>query len=285
MLPYTDGGWQPLLGEGEMLVYSLNVGKTALYRVQMLVRSAKDCSVSLEIGGQTLTTLLDCEMPGRVDVGEVKLQAGFTDMRVTVTGGEAVIGEWAIFPCAQQEQLEYSGLALCHAVRQIEGGALLPSEGGFINRMEGLQMDRPIQALGILGDRYHTGSHVEADVVFRGDGDGNAAGLFVRLSQDSYYPDQVIVGHRGYFFGFDRQKARISRMNFNEMVLAECDCPLAIETSYRLAASVIGGELRLWLDGKLVLIAHEDNPLPYGSMGVGSFGARVTFTRMAIDAQ
>ena len=107
-------------------------------------------------------------------------------------------------------------------------------------------------------------AHVQGDVI-----DLHAeqnAGLFLRLSEHSAYPDQIPDAYRGYYVGFDLQTVTIRRLNFGTRVLAEGRCPLRAETPYRIRAAIRGGTIRVWVDGAQVLQTTEDDTLPFGCM-------------------
>ena len=280
-----EEAWTLLMGAGESATWRVNTEKAGRYHVQALGRAPEGGRLRFTCADRALSAEAPADASGWMQLGDMEIDAGFGTVSIAVEAGEFELDQILVIPAVEPERVELAGLDLCHGVRQIEGGGLLNGEGGFINRFEGLQMDRAIQALGILGDRYHRDSEIEADIVFRGDGREKSAGLFLRLSQDSYYPDQVTVGHRGYYFGFDMRRAFIGRMDFNMRELAEVPCALETERAYTLRAEARGSELRLWLDGKLILTATDDDPLPYGSVGVGSFGSRVTFTRARMAAE
>ena len=143
------------------------------------------------------------------------LGAGMQSFSVKLTRGGARIRRFELFPASGRRSAGSGPACRCAiAAHQVEG---LGSEG-FLARQEGLQMDREVQAMGIFGSRFQTDGFIEADFRFRGDGAEKSAGLFLRLSENSYHPDQIAVGHRGYYVGFD-MKARLSvdRMNFNAL--------------------------------------------------------------------
>lgn len=280
-----EGAWMLMMKDGERASWRVNVACAGTYRVQIFACSESGAVVEFSAGEQRLLSDIGAGAGGWVSIGNARFEAGFGTVSISVRSGDVALERILIIPAAQPERIELAGLSLCHGVRQIEGGGLLPGEGGFIDRWEGLQMDRPIQALGILGDRYHRDCELEAEVIFRGDRKEKSAGLFLRISQDSYYPDQVAVGHRGYYIGFDTERVFVGRMDFDMEELAEAPCPLEIERSYTLKARVFGDSLEVWLDGRSVLTARDARPLPFGSVGVGSFGARVTFTRAKMEAE
>lgn len=280
-----EEAWMLLMGQGEFASWRINVKKKAFYHIQIMGRVLSGGTVVFTCGEHSLSKEISCDSEGWIHLGDMEMEAGFGSVSFTTKSGEFCLEQFLMIPSVQPESIELAGLELCHGVRQIEGGGLLHGEGGFIDRWEGLQMDRPIQALGILGNRYLRDSELEADVIFRGDGKEKSAGLFLRLSQDSYYPDQVTVGHRGYYFGFDMEKAFIARMNFDMNILASIPCTLEVERKYTLKARALGGKLQLWLDNQLILSVTEEKPLPYGSVGVGSFGLRVTYTRVKMNAE
>jgi hypothetical protein len=139
--------------------------------------------------------------------------------------------------------------------------------------------------MGIFGSRFQTDGFIEAEIRFRGDGAEKSTGLFLRLSENSYHPDQVAVGHRGYYIGFDMKNARIDRMNFDAKTLISAHCALEAERVYRLRAQVEGNRLTAWVDGQEVLSVCDPDALPYGQLAVGSFGARVTVERVRVQSE
>ncbi len=274
-----DGVPDVLLDTGEFVEYRINAAHTDTYRLQALLLAPEGASLSVTAGETALdVSITPMGSLQRVDLGEVLLTSGLGEIRLHVRHGSLRLRALELFPKAQEARGEWSGLALCHAARRMEGW-------GFINRQEGLQMDRPVQALATFGSRWQTDAIIDADMIFRGDGREHSAGLFLRLSEDSWYPDQVREGHRGYYIGFDMDSVFIKRLDFRSVTIAAGRCPLHKEQSYRLRAEIRGGQMEAYVDGELVLSAAEDDSLPYGRVGVGSFGARMTVTRVSFLAK
>jgi ADP-ribosylglycohydrolase len=65
----------------------------------------------------------------------------------------------------------------------------------------------------------------------------------------------------------DDHKARLVRRYDEQTTLAEADCELAWNTAYELALQVNGSQLKGWINGQLVLEAH-DSTLPAGGVAL-----------------
>ncbi len=282
LVPGEDGGQDLLLSAGERVSYRVNAASAGVYHVQAVLESAggADFDFSFRSGVyEGYAGASPCLT--RVELGRVALNAGMQSFSVRLVRGSARVRRFELFPVAGAVGGEWAGLPLCFAARQVEG---LGSDG-FLARLEGLQMDREVQAMGIFGSRFQTDGFIEAFVRFRGDGAEKSAGLFLRLSENSYHPDQVAVGHRGYYIGFDMKKVRIDRMNFDAKTLVSAPCALEAERVYRLRAQVEGNRLTVWVDGQEVLAVCDPDALPYGQLAVGSFGARVTVERVRVQSE
>lgn len=279
LMPGGDGAMDVLLDAGEFVGYRINAAKAEPYRLQALLLAPEGALLSVTTGENTLEAAVPpMGSLQSADLGEIALRGGLGTLQLSVKQGSLRLRALELFPKAQEARGEWSGLPLCHAARRMEGW-------GFIVRHEGLQMDRPVQALATFGSRWQTDGWIEADMIFRGDGREHSAGLFLRLSEDSWYPDQVKEGHRGYYIGFDMDSVFLKRLDFGSVTLAAGRCALTKEQQYTLKAEIAGGEIRAYVDGELVLTAREDDPLPFGRVGVGSFGARMTVTRAAFFAR
>ena len=268
-----------LLDALEYVKYRINTAEAGTYRLQALLLAPEGTLLSVTTEDNALDASINpMGTLQRLDLGEMMLKGGLGEMELCVKQGSLRLRALELFPKAQAISGEWSGLPLCHAARRMEGW-------GFITRHEGLQMDRPVQALATFGSRWQTDARIEADMIFRGDGREHSAGLFLRLSEDSWYPDQIKEGHRGYYIGFDMDSVFIKRLDFGSVTIATGRCPLTKEQQYTLKAEIAGGAISAYVDGELVLTAFEDDPLPFGRIGVGSFGARMTVTRAAFSAR
>lgn len=282
LLPGEDGGEDLLLSEGEFVNYRMNAARAGTYHVQAVLDVSEGAELLLAFQGCELRVSVESTRAlRRVELGQVEFGAGMQAFMLKLARGLLRIACIELFPVAAPLEGEWSALPLCFAARQVEG---LGSDG-FLKRYEGLQMDREVQAMGIFGDRFQTDGWIEADIRFRGDGADKSAGLFLRLSENSYHPDQIEVGHRGYYIGFDLKTIRIDRMNFDARTLASAPCAMEPERVYRVRAEIIGGAIAVRVDGQLLLSIEEDVPLPYGQLAAGSFGARITVTRAAVSAK
>jgi len=282
-----------ILHAGESIRCRINVSREARYHLQAILQSFGETTVEWSVEsvegegqgegkgqkkvqgkGQKEFSVLPALQ--RVELGTAALKKGCQEWSLTVASGALQLRGFDLFPVEEPLAEEFSGLKLCKNTKQIEGDIC-------IDRMEGLQMDRPGHALCQFGSRFHTEECMEADVVFRGEELRRSAGIFLRVSENSSYPDQVRIGHRGYYVGFDGNHVFIWRMNFDKKVLAQARFPILPETSCRIRAEVRGNEITAFVNGKYVLSAVDNDSLPYGVAAVGSFGARVTFTRVRFD--
>jgi hypothetical protein len=282
LVPGEDGGQDLLLSAGERVSYRVNAAEAGVYHVQAVLESegGADFGFSFRSGVyEGYAAFTPCLT--RVELGRVALNAGMQSFSVKLVRGSARIRRFEIFPVAGAIGGEWGGLPLCFAAGQVEQ----LGSPGFIPRMEGLQMDREAQAMGIFGSRFQTDGFIEADIRFRGDGAKKSAGLFLRLSENSFYPEQVTVGHRGYYVGFDMETVRIDRMNFDAKTLVQTPCALETERVYRLRAAIEGNRITVSVDGREVLAANDPDSLAYGQLAVGSFGARVTVEHVKVQAK
>ena len=277
-----DGGQDLLLSDGEYISYRLNAASAGAYHLRAALASKAGAKLQIK----TPADQFEVDIPPTPDMtgmelGEIALFTKPSGFEVRCLQGELQLRRFDIFPVAAPIAGEWRGLPLCAVAHQVEG---LGSDG-FLARQEGLQMDREVQAMAIFGGKYQTDGMIEADIRFRGDGMQKSAGLFLRLSENSYHTDQILVGHRGYYVGFDGDKVRIDRMDFDAITLATADCPLAIEQLYTLTAQITDDEITVTVDGKQILSVKEPDPPPHGQIAVGSFGARITVERVKIEAK
>ena len=279
LAPGAGGALDVLLSRGEFVTYRINAAQAGIYRLQAVAQAEGNAvlSVNTEEAQARADAEAACSVR-RMEQGTVRLEQGMQTVRLSVREGSIRLRALELFPLVPAESGSFSGMQLCRAARLMEGEGYLP-------RQEGLQMDRPVQSLAMFGDRWHTDASAEADVIFRGDGAAQSAGLFLRLSEHSVYPDQIPDGHRGYYIGFDMQTVTIRRLDFGTTLLAEVRCPLRTETVCRLKVQITGGTIRVFVNGEQVLEAFEEDPLPYGCVGVGSLGARITVTQVTFNAE
>ena len=275
LLPGEESAFDVLLPESASLVYRVNAAAAGSYRIQALASAPAGADLRLEAGTESRIFSLPADAAvRRHTLGSLRLEAGCSTLKLEALSGETRLRQLTLFPEVPSEGGEWSGLALCHQARRMEGH-------GFINREEGLQMDRPVQALASFGERFLADAWIEADLIFRGDGATQSAGLFLRLSEDSWFPDQIREGHRGYYVGFDMETAFIQRLDFGATTLKTVPCMLQAERAYRVKAAIRNGTITVWLGGGLLLNVSEDDFLPFGRVGAGSFGARITVARVA----
>jgi hypothetical protein len=285
-----DGEQRLLIRAGESLSYRINAGREGEYHLQAVLQAFvpmaaewkfADSRIPVSPPDQSAVThgckkIARMEALKRVELGKVTLAAGPQEWSLTMLEGEAQVRGFDLFPARGREAGEYEGLALCRKAAQIEGEIC-------IDRAEGLQMDRPGQVLCQFGDRFNTDGFIETDIIFHGDEMRKSAGVFLRISENSAYPDQVEIGHRGYYIGFNGQDVFIWRMNFDKTVLVKRRCPVPIGAGCRVRAEMRGNAIAVYLDGVLIADVYDNDSLPFGLAAVGSFGARVTFTRVKYE--
>lgn len=276
-----DGGQDLILGQGEYVAYRINAAFSGRHHLFAVLEACEDSVLEIAYPQETFSVSLPTGEMHSVELGELAMRNGFQSFEAHCLSGKLRIRKFEIFPVANSIRGEWSGLKLCAAAKQLEGLA----SDGFIERFEGLQMDREVQAMGIFGERFLVDQQIEADFRFRGEGTAQSAGLFLRLSENSQHTEQVTVGHRGYYVGFDMETVRVDRMNFMANTLASAPCRLEKDKLYTLRAEIHGETISVYLDGELLLTVIDRDPLLYGQVAAGSFGARVTVERVKIDAK
>lgn len=273
----ADGQKNLLLRAGETIRFRLNVEKAGLCHVQTLIQAFGSACVECIFPGGSFDTVLNrMEAVRRTEMGMAELEAGIQECSICVKEGEILIHSMDIFPALKMEKEEYKGLELCHKADQIEGDI-------SIDRVEGMQMDRRGHVISRFGERFHTDGFVEADILFYEFDPKEPAGLFMRVSEDSGYPAQVLVGHRGYFAGFDGNEMFIWKMNFDKKELWRQRCPLMPWKDYCIRMEIVGNSISVWVDGERIVTVNENAPLPFGRVGTGSFGIRTLVKRVQYE--
>lgn len=272
-----DGQKYLLLRAGETIRFRLNVEQEGEYHVQALIQAFGNASITWEFQGGTFQSEYGrMECMRRKEAGRIWLSRGIQECSATVERGELLWYSVDLFPALEPENGEYAGLELCHKADQIEGDI-------SIDRKEGMQMDRRGQVLSRFGERFHADGFIEADLLFYELDHNCPAGLFLRVSEDSSYPAQIQVGHRGYFAGFDGNEMFIWRMDFGKKELWRQRCPIIPWKEYHIRMEIREGRITVWVDGVRIVSIVEADPLPYGRSGVGSFGARILVEKVRYE--
>lgn len=276
-LACADGETRRLLRADESVTFRINVTEDADYHLQAVLQALENTGLQWHVesgcGEKQLPLMGSLQ---RVELGTIRLQKGCQEWSLSVQTGAVQLRGFDLFPAAEPIREELSGLALCRRAVQLERDIC-------IDRAAGLQMDRLGQVLCRFGSRFHTEESIETDMIFRGDAMETSAGIFLRVSEDSSYPEQVPIGHRGYYIGFDGGGVFIWRMNFDRKILAEARFPVRPEIPYRIRGEIHGNEITAYVNGQQILSATDDDSLPFGAVGVGSFGSRVSFTHVKFD--
>lgn len=273
----ADGRRHLLLRAGETIRLRLNVERAGEYHIQALIQAFGDTNIEYCFRtGASEMRLNRMEAMRRLEVDIVTLEEGMQECSLTVKDGEVLLYSVDLFPAPEPEQKEYSGLELCHMADQIEGDI-------SIDRVEGMQMDRKGHVLSRFGNRFHTDGFIEADILFYEFDSDNPSGLFMRVSEDSNYHEQVNIGHRGYFLGFDGNEMFIWRMDFGKKELWRQRCLLLPWKEYRIRMEIYGGVIAVRVDGECLTTVIEKEPFPYGRAAVGSFGARTLVRRVQYE--
>ena len=273
----ADGQKHWCMRAGDQMKMRLNVEKAGRYHVQALIKPLEDARIEgifqksgFETGAGRTETLC------RAELGIVDLEAGIQECVFEVKAGEILLHSIDLFPVAEADAGTYTGLDLWYKAEQLEGDVVVGSE-------EGLIMNCSANALSKFGDRSHTDGFIEADILFYELDPKRPAGLFMRVSEDSVYPGQVPIGHRGYFLGLDGKEIFIWRMNFDKKEIWRQPCPILRWQDYCIRMEIKGRSISVWLDQKKLATVTEDDPLPYGRAAVGSFGERIRSKRVQFE--
>ena len=261
----ADGQQHLLLHEGETISFRLNVEKAGPYHIQALMQAFGNAEIACGFPkGVFESGFGRMESVRRTELDVIELEAGTQECSIFVKTGEILLHSLDLFPALKTEQGEYTGLELCYKADQIEGDI-------SIERVEGMQMDRRGHVVSRFGDRFHSDGFIEADILFYEFDAGEPAGLFMRVSEDSSYSAQVPIGHRGYFAGFDGNEMFLWRMNFDKKELWRQRCQLLPWKDYCIRMEISGNSISVWVDGQRIVTVTENESLPFGRAGTGSF--------------
>ncbi|WP_238392467.1 family 43 glycosylhydrolase [Paenibacillus antri] len=274
-----DGSYSAALsGEGDWLRYAVNVSKSGIYGVDFLMKKV-EASAEIEllvdderVGSYGLPSFPSSEDDAsdwvRTRVGKVELAEGYHTFAVKLTEGTA---EWRTIEFSpsvsgafeERNVLERSDSEAVHGSWELVDGAY---------RSVGTE-DAKMYGGSELWDDYA----VETDITIDSEEFGQA-GVLVRVTNESHFPDQVTDALMGYYVAVNDREIELYKLNYDSELLVSADVALEPNKTYRLRVEAVGGRIEAYLDqGKEPVFSYfDDRAFLRGKVGIRSSFAEHT---------
>ncbi|MBD2868451.1 family 43 glycosylhydrolase [Paenibacillus arenilitoris] len=272
-----------LQNEGDWLKYKVNAKTEGDYGIGVALRKPDD-DVVLEWsvdGGKAEKTTIRADDPAfaeagwaKVRAGTLKMPAGFHELKVKLAKGASELESFELFELAEKSA---KAISLDEASIRNKFGLFSESDEGGGYSGSGIDDDR----LFLGDDRW---DDYEFAVQVKLESDTDAGGLFVRETNESYHPDQVMDAAMGYYIGVTSSQVTLSRLNYDSILLASETAQFEPGEEHPIKVVAQGGRIRVYVNGeKDALIDYTDpNPFLYGKVGIRSERSSVSFHQMTV---
>ncbi|MFB9276468.1 family 43 glycosylhydrolase [Cohnella cellulosilytica] len=266
-----DGSYSVVLGEkGDWLRYAVHVSESGTYSLDFTAGPGGDsASLELLVDGKSAggfaaekPPALRDEAWAKVRAGSVKLEKGFHTLQIRLKSGKL---EWTTLdlrridaePFRQEKLLEQSGADDVHGFWSRDGEDYVGSA------------DADAKMYG--GSPRWTDYRIETTVRV-GDEPFGEAGVLLRATNESDFPDQVKDALTGYFVSVNGSKLMLYRLNYDSTLLQAVRLKLPRGEAVKLRIEAEGSEIRVYVgDGAKPELTYDDpDAFLQGRVGIRS---------------
>ncbi len=247
------------LAEGECLNFLCNVKKSGAYDIAISADTGKDVVFSAYRNREFLGTLTKTAANGACVLRRVDLEAGACAISIRADRGDAQVSLVSVRSAADagDVRMDFSSLPTPLASNGTWTGDGTSVKGqGYSKIIYGSESwgDYILDAeLTPVTDYKNMG------ILFR------ASGMTVDGSKSD---SSLTNALRGYFVGFGTNKITLGKFNYNWKALAIYDMPLTTGQTYSFRIVARGSEIKVWVDGRLVIEYNDPDPYLWGGVGL-----------------
>lgn len=283
----SDGAYAVSLNkEGDWLRYVVNVSESGSYafdfvtaagtgvkKVELLVDDRSAGVFTL----QTDQLLQDEAEWVKVRTGRVKLEKGFHTIAVKAKRGEL--------------QLKRIDFAITNDEAFTAEHVLQDADSDSIHGVWSIS-DDSYEGWSLEDAKLYGGNERWADYqietsVTLGDNPSGAAGVLLRVTNESYFPDQVTDSLMGYLVAVTANKLELYRYNYDSEFVAAERMELPRGEAVRLQIEASGGSIKVFVgdESKPALTYYDPNAFMQGKVGLRSiYATDITFSDLNVKS-
>ncbi|MCC3373720.1 family 43 glycosylhydrolase [Cohnella sp. REN36] len=278
-----DGSYSAqLANRKDWLIYRLNVGEAGTYNVDAVLKAADgDAELEIRIGKESSRIVLRSDdEPGwrKRTLATLTLQPGIQTMQIKLLKGKVDLRYFDLYRTLESPANVPDALKEVSVVDDLHGDWSSVADGYF-TPMEGND------ARMFVGSDGWTDYEVSLDLTSSQDEPLYEGALMFRVTNESYFPDQVKDAFQGYELAFRNGRAVLRKVNYervDELESANLETPTGQTTKVRVA--VKGGRIEVYAnDAKEPLMATEDSDAYlHGRVGIRSSDPAWTFAHVSV---
>lgn len=274
-----------LTGKGDWLRYIVNVSETGTYSFEPTVDTAG--------GERSIELLVDDRKAGTFDIdagryaeasewakvraGTVVLEKGIHTIAVKLAGSKLDFKKLSfsrteVASGRLEDVLSDAGADEIHGIWQINGGVYAGAADGDVK---------------LYGGSKQWADYAVETTVTVGEDPTGEAGILIRASNESDFPDQVKDSLMGYFVAVSANKLLLYRHNYDSELIAAAKVELSHGQSTKLRVEAEGGSIRVYVGGaKAAALAYDDpDAFLQGKTGLRSVYAKdIAFGKLNVEA-
>lgn len=264
--------------EGDWLTYKVNVAQDGTYGVTMRLLTSKEAAtVEVSSGNtkQTFEIAPDADSEWKtIQLGKMELSAGYQPLKIKLRKGQVSFKEMTFYV---SEEVPNEEANLFDSVDAEDlYGALEAIDGGF--RGSGGPDDRLFVG-NTAWDDYELS--VQVDVP---DGMTGESQVFVRTTNESYFPHQVQDSAMGYAISISDGQLQLLRLNYGSLAVSSGRVQMRPGQTYTLRVAMAGSRIRVFWgqEEEPVMDYTDSDPFFHGRAGLRSIGSTLSFREMQV---
>lgn len=282
------------LGEGETLEYVINVEKDGLYAVDVAAAAGSggfDGSVSggalveLRMDGIAVLNAAVPQAPDpaagwfKVPLGRMQLASGLHTLSVTLKQGRLQMKRFDLYRVSGEPYSLFEPLT-----ERLPEGWRQYGEGEWRAGESGLKLSSPRDSMIIAGAPEWTDYTVRVEMEIAERLAAGEAGVLVRATHPSYYPEQVRDSVRAYYIVLRGSRLYLEKLNYGSKRLAQADIDLPPDALLTLQIEAVGPVLRVYANGSPEPVIEYADPDAYmhGAVGLRANTGRVAFRNFSV---
>ncbi len=268
------------LEKGDWVKYGVNITESSTYSVSARITPASaGAKLRITIGDQSFectlpSSLLTDEETIKIYLGNIRLEAGLSSMKVEVVSGKVELITFETYKDAEQpDRVSIDDFEVQRGNVVIENGNL--TVVGVDNH-----------SVALWGNTGICNFKATIKFICTLDNSSNL-GIMIRAEDYSYYPNQPTQSWRGYYLQIGQHILAMSRYDYGEEMLGAVrvgDTFSDTEREHTLVITADSGQIDITLDGTYSLKVSDSCAFLSGQLGVFATSGEITITGFEFEA-
>lgn len=280
-----DGSNFVKLEKNEWLNYKVNVKERGLYNLDLTVKKQDDsCKIEVYVDDEKKKSYtVDLRFPKgdaqwvKVNAGDLALEKGFHTLKLKVTKGSLELSSFELNK-ADKSKIDKS-FDLTNG--KLEGWTYY---GNWLTSDAGSNVLAGFNSKAFTGKKEWSDYELEADISIEEGAALSDSGLMFRVTNESYFKEQVQDSYMGYFLEIANDKIRLNKINYGREGFTREDIALVPGKTHHIKIKAVKSNIKIYFDDMKnpIIDYYDEDAYMFGKIGIASNDEGINFKNVRI---